>query len=133
MDELRRPARTFVEAAKAAVPAVTADELAAELDAGAVTVVDVRRADERLADGTIPGAIHAERGGIEYYVDPASAYHREGIVPGGRYVCHCSGGGRGAMAAARMAEMGYDDVAYLAGGSDAWAAAGFPMEPVDAP
>ena len=131
MGELRRPARAFVEAAKAAVPAVTPDELAAEREAGTVTVIDVRRPDERLADGAIPGAIHAERGGIEYYVDPASSYHKPGIEPGGRYVCHCSGGGRGAMAAARMAEMGYDDVAYLAGGSDAWAAAGYPMEPVE--
>jgi len=45
-----------------------------------------------------------------------------------RYVCRCSSWTRGALAAARLREMGNRDVAYLEDGFEAWEAAGYEVE-----
>ena len=133
MTDLERHAEDYIEEAKSAVDSVTADELADEIEAGDVTVVDVREDRERWTDGAIPDSVHASRGGIEYSADPESDYHLDAFDPDRRYVCHCSGGSRGAMAAARLQEMGYDDVAYLEGGFRAWQQAGHEVEDVEPP
>ncbi|HKJ60018.1 MAG TPA: rhodanese-like domain-containing protein [Halobacteriales archaeon] len=114
----------YIAGAEASVDSVTAAPLAADVEAGDVVVVDVREDRERWSQGTIPGTVHASRGGIEYAADPESEYYVDAFDPDGRYVCHCSGGTRGALAAARLREMGYRDVAYLEDGFAAWEAAG---------
>ena len=133
MSDLERHAQDYVEEAKAAVESVTAGELARELERGGVTVVDVREDRERWGDGAIAGSVHASRGTIEYSADPESDYYVEGFDPAKRYVCHCGGGARGAMAAARLQEMGYRDVAYLEGGFAAWRDAGYEVEETGVP
>ena len=40
-----------------------------------VVIVDIRDVRER-AKGHIPGSIHAPRGMLEFWVDPASPYHK---------------------------------------------------------
>ena len=133
MTDLERHAEDYVEEAKAAVDSVTAGELRDAIEDGDATVVDVREDRERWADGAIPESVHASRGGIEYSADPESDYHLDAFDPDRRYVCHCSGGSRGAMAAARLQEMGYDDVAYLEGGFRAWVEVDFEVEEIEPP
>lgn len=133
MGDLERHAEDYVEEATSAVDSVTAGELRDAIEDGDVTVVDVREDRERWAAGAIPGSVHASRGGIEYSADPESDYHLDAFDPDRRYVCHCSGGSRGAMAAARLQEMGYDDVAYLEGGFRAWQEADYEVEDVEPP
>ena len=133
MVDLQKRAADFIDEAKAAVDAVTAKDLAEEIERGDVTVVDVREDRERWSDGAIPGSVHASRGGIEYSADPESDYYLDDFDPGRRYVCHCSGGSRGALAAARLREMGNRDVAYLEGGFAAWVDAGYGVEDVEPP
>ena len=133
MVDLEKHAEDYIDEAKAAVGSVTAGELYEEIEDGDVTVVDVREDRERWTDGAIPASVHASRGGIEYSADPASDYHLDDFDPERRYVCHCTGGNRGALAAARLREMGYHDVAYLEGGFDAWRSAGHPVELVEPP
>jgi len=78
--------------------------------------------------GGDPGLGPRFPGGIEYAADPESEYYVDAFDPDGRYVCHCSGGTRGALAAARLREMGYRDVAYLEDGFAAREAAGHAVE-----
>lgn len=131
MADLRRHVREFVEAAEASVDGVSAAELAEELESGGVTVVDVGRENERHDHGAIPGSVWVPRGDVEYAADPESEYHDPIFDVDGRYICYCSGGGRGALAAATLAEMGYPDVAYLEDGFVGWAEAGLPVKSVD--
>lgn len=106
---------------KSAHDRVTAAE-AAILDAD--VLLDVREADE-FAAGHIPGAIHVSRGMLECKLsaDPALSARDPKIV------LYCKSSGRAALAACALHEMGYLHVQSIAGGFDAWAAAGKPALP----
>jgi rhodanese-related sulfurtransferase len=65
----------------------------------------------------IPGAVHVPLGDIESKLRQAVPTAREVIV-------YCARGNRSALAAERMAEMGYDSVMSLQGGILAWAQSG---------
>ena len=120
-------AAELVAEAKASVENLTAAQVTQELIRGAV-VIDLREPAE-LAGGMIEGAVHAPRGMLEFYADPASPYHRPELDPTRRTVLYCASGGRSALAARSLASLGYDDVAHLDGGFKAWVAAGGPVGP----
>lgn len=92
-------------------------------------LVDVREPEERLAHGSIPGAIHAPRGMLEFAADPTSAYHRAEFDPERRTILYCASGGRSALAAAALRTLGYARVAHLDGGLKAWREAGLTVDP----
>lgn len=116
----------LVQEAKASIENLTPDQVEAEMASGNVTLLDVRDAPE-LANGTIPGAVHASRGMLEFYADPSSPYHKPELNPDSRVILHCASGGRSALAAQTLREPGYNDVAHLDGGFKAWQAAGKPL------
>lgn len=122
-----RTAAQLVQDAKSGIENLTPDQVAAEVAAGKALLVDVRDAPER-ANGTIPGAVHASRGMLEFYADPSSPYHKAEFDPGKRVILHCASGGRSALAAQSLKSMGYANVAHLDGGFKAWQAAGKPVE-----
>ena len=122
-----KTAAAMVAAAKQRVQALSPEQAADEL-AGNALVVDLRDANERDEHGSIPGAVHAPRGMLEFLVDPASPYHRAEFDPNRRVVLHCPAGGRSALAADTLRDLGYTDVAHLDGGFSAWKAAGHPVE-----
>ena len=95
-------------------------------------VVDIRDHRELYLKGKIPGAVHAPRGMLEFWADPASEYHRNVFDPSKRYILYCAGGGRSALAAKTMKDMGYADVAHLEPGFGGWEAAGFEVEDITA-
>jgi sulfur-carrier protein adenylyltransferase/sulfurtransferase len=88
--------------------AAAADSLAA-----GATVLDVREPDE-YEQGAIPGAVHIPRGQLESQVEDRIP-DRNGPV-----VIHCASGVRSAFAAKTLAELGYTDVASMAGGFNRW-------------
>ncbi len=89
-----------------------------------VVVLDVRGANERERDGAIPGSVHAPRGLLEFMADPESPAFNQAISPDRRLVLYCGTGGRSALAAKTLHDMGFPDVLSLAGGFAAWTAAG---------
>ena len=118
----------LVDQAKTEIDNLTPQQVKAELDAGTATVVDIRDFRELYLKGKIPGAFHADRGMLEFWVDPASEYYREVFKPEKRYILYCAGGGRSALAAKAMKDMGYTDVGHLESGFGGWAAADLPVE-----
>jgi sulfur-carrier protein adenylyltransferase/sulfurtransferase len=100
------------------VDASRARELLAEADAAAV---DVRERDE-WEEGHIPGAVHIPRGSLEGRIENAVPDRSQAIV------VYCSGGSRSAFAARTLEELGYENVASLAGGFTDWKRNGFPFE-----
>ncbi len=113
-----------VSAARAEIENLSADVVAAEIENGAV-LVDLREADE-VAAGMFPSAIHIPRGMLEFRADPTSPYHDDRLDPSKRVVVHCASGGRSALAAKTLKDMGYDSVAHLDGGINAWRDSGRP-------
>ncbi len=124
---ITKKAADLVADAKAQVENLGVDDVAKE-QAGGALVVDIRDAPELEATGRIPGAVHVPRGMLEFRADPTSPYHQEGFDPDQRVILHCASGGRSAMAAVRLKEMGYTNVAHLDGGFKAWSEAGRPVE-----
>ena len=122
-----KTAAELVQAAKAGIEGLSPDQVQAEMAAGNVTLVDVRDAPE-LANGAIPGSVHASRGMLEFYADPSSPYHKAEFDPGKRVILHCASGGRSALAAQTLKAMGYNNVANLDGGFKAWQEQGKPVK-----
>lgn len=117
-------------------PAQVKAEMEAAADTGEETpttvIVDIRDHRELYLKGKIPGAVHAPRGMLEFWVDPASEYHRPVFDPSRRYILYCAGGGRSALAAKTMKDMGYPRVAHLETGFEGWDAADYGIEDVKA-
>ena len=98
------------------------------LDDPEIQLVDIRDIRELWRDGAVPGAVHAPRGMLEFWVDPESPYHRELFASGKKFVFFCGGGMRSALAAQSVQRMGLKPVAHIAGGFGAWLEAGGPVE-----
>lgn len=124
-----KSAKDMVTEAKAKVENLDPAAVAEEFERGAV-LVDLRDEPELAANGRIPGSVHIPRGMLEFRADPTSPYHDEALDPGKRVVLHCASGGRSALAAATLLDMGYTHVAHLDGGITAWAEQGRPVEQV---
>ncbi len=125
---MAKTAAELVAEAKQRVENLTVDQVAAELEQGEALLVDLREPGERAEHGAIPGAVAAPRGMLEFWADPTSAYHRAEFDPARRVILHCASGGRSALAADTLQQMGYANVAHLDGGLNAWKAAGRPVE-----
>lgn len=123
-----KTASELVGAAKAKVQELSPEQVAAELEQGDAVLVDLREGPELEATGRIPGSVHVPRGMLEFRADPTSTYHDEALDPGKRVILHCASGGRSALAAATLQEMGYTDVAHLGGGITRWTEEGRPTE-----
>ena len=89
-----------------------------------VVFVDIRDIRELWREGAIPGALHAPRGMLEFWVDPESSYHRDIFASEKRFIFFCAGGLRSALATQAVQNMGLKPVAHIAGGFAAWKEAG---------
>jgi rhodanese-related sulfurtransferase len=118
----------LIAEAKARIENLSPAAVVAELEGGDVLLVDLRETEERAQHGSIPGAVHAPRGMLEFYADPTSAYHRSAFDPGRRTILYCASGGRSALAADMLRLLGYDQIAHLDGGLKAWREAGFTID-----
>jgi rhodanese-related sulfurtransferase len=126
--ELKVSAAALVDAARARIEEIEAAALIARHGDPDTVIVDIRDIRELEKTGRIPGAVHAPRGMLEFWVDPASPYFRSVFAQDGRrFVLHCAAGWRSALAAAALNDMGFA-CAHLAGGFTAWREAGGPIE-----
>ncbi len=123
-----KTAAELVGDAKSRIENLSPDEVESEIRQGDAVLVDIREAEELDAAGRIPGAVHVPRGMLEFRADPTSPYHQAPLDPSKRVILHCASGGRSALAAAALQEMGYDKVAHLDGGIGAWKEAGKPVD-----
>jgi len=120
---LKRGFKQMLADANAAIETVSVQDLPYLMEAGDVVLVDVRETVERENDGLIPGSIHGPRGLLEFKADPDSPAYNDQLDPEDRLILYCGTGGRSALAAKTLLDMGYTDVSSLAGGYAAWRAA----------
>ena len=110
--------------AEAEIETVTAEEAVKLAEDEGVQLVDIHDIRELWREGAVPGAVHAPRGRLEFWIDPESSYHREVFASGKRFVFFCAGGLRSALATQAVQRMGLKPVAHIAGGFAAWKEAG---------
>lgn len=128
----RESVKDLIADARTKIENLPAAEMARALEGRDVLLVDLREPGERAEQGTIPGALAAPRGMLEFYADPATPYHKKEFDPSRHVLLYCASGGRSALAGATLKRLGYPRVAHLDGGFKAWKEAGHEVVPVQA-
>ena len=122
------PVKTLVAKARDVIVTLPQDRAEAMVEAGEALFVDIRDIRELDREGRIPGAIHAPRGMLEFWVDPESPYFKPVFGEDKRFVFFCAAGWRSALATHAVQQMGLAPVAHVAGGFGAWREAGGPVD-----
>ncbi|MFW6092760.1 MAG: rhodanese-like domain-containing protein [Pseudomonadota bacterium] len=121
--------KALLEAAEQEIETLSVDEARALHGRDDVQFVDLRDVRELQREGRIPGAFHAPRGMLEFWIDPDSPYYKDVFGTDRTFVFYCQSGWRSALATQTVQRMGLENVCHIGGGYRAWKAAGAPTEP----
>lgn len=117
--------------ANAEIEAVSPEQVAALARRDDVQLVDLRDIRELQREGKMPGAFHAPRGMLEFWIDPESPYHKDIFSSGKTFIFYCASGWRSALATKAAQDMGLAPVKHVEGGFSAWKKAGLPVEQIE--
>ncbi|MFV0476718.1 MAG: rhodanese-like domain-containing protein [Parahaliea sp.] len=112
--------------AEVLVESVSAEDMISQFESDHFIMVDIRDPRELEQEGMIPGAFHATRGMLEFWIDPQSPYHKPRFAEGKTYVFYCASGWRSLLAARLASEMGLN-ARSLSGGFSHWRNSGYPI------
>ena len=126
----RRTIDDLLQDARARLDRVGPQEALRAVEREGALLVDIRSELHRERDGTIPGAIHHPRNGLEWRADPASDSHdpRLSADLDRRVILVCDGGYQSSLAAATLLDLGFTRATDLEGGFAAWRDAGLPVD-----
>jgi molybdopterin/thiamine biosynthesis adenylyltransferase/rhodanese-related sulfurtransferase len=105
--------RELLSQTKARIREISTEEADGAREADGAVVLDVREPDE-YEQGAIPGSVHIARGNLESQVE-GRLLDKDAPV-----VIFCAGGTRSAFAAETLGQLGYSNVASVAGGFNRW-------------
>lgn len=126
--KLKKGIKDLVAEAEASVKTISLQDAISRHGADDLVFVDVRDVRELERDGMIPGAFHAPRGMIEFWVDPESPYFKDVFADDDKtYVLYCAAAWRSALTAKTLNDMGMTNVVQFADGFKAWKEAGGPV------
>lgn len=125
---ITRGIKAMLDEANAEIETLTAEQAIKAAQSNDVVIVDVRDPREIEREGRIPGAFSCTRGMLEFWIDPQSPYAKPIFQQDKKFIFHCAGGLRSALAAKTAQDMGLRPVAHIAGGFGAWRDAGGPVE-----
>ena len=123
--------KALLEAAEAEIETLTAEEAAELLGNEDVQFVDIRDVRELQREGKVPGAFHATRGMLEFWIDPESPYYKDVFGSGKKFVFYCQSGWRSALATQTVQNMGLANVCHIGGGFRGWVDSGNAVETVE--
>jgi rhodanese-related sulfurtransferase len=131
MAKIKKGIKQLCAEAEAQIETLTPEQAMAAMKDTNVQLIDIRDVRELWREGGIPGAHHAPRGMLEFWVDPESPYAKEIFQSGKKFVFFCAGGLRSALATKAVQDMGLSPVAHIAGGFSAWKEKGGPVEKIE--
>ncbi|MCS5571571.1 MAG: rhodanese-like domain-containing protein [Pseudomonadales bacterium] len=120
--------KDLIERAERNIESISVDQAEALIGDNNTVFVDIRDIRELQREGKLPGATHAPRGMLEFWVDPDSPYHREIFAENKKFVFYCASAWRSALATDTVQSMGMNKVCHMAGGFNAWKEAGKDIE-----
>lgn len=125
----RRTIHDLLAQARARYIRLEPERAFAEMASGAL-LIDVRDGDQRRQTGTIPGALTIDLTVLEWRVDPDSGATHPAIPDlATPLILICNQGYSSSLAVASLLDIGATSVTDVAGGFEAWRAAGLPVEP----
>lgn len=122
--------KELVAEARARVQELKPEDVIALYGRDDIVIVDIRDIRELQREGKIPGSYHCPRGMVEFWIDPESPYFKDIFAENKRFIFHCAGGLRSALAADIAQTMGLKPVAHMWGGFAGWVKQGGPVEAV---
>ena len=116
----------LIKEANEQINTISVKELTAIIDDPKLILVDVQSKEAVDESGMIKNAIHANRGFLEFYFDQRAdnPFKKIDVKSDSKIIVYCGAGGQGALATKTLADMGFNDVSNLEGGSGAWVEAG---------
>ena len=99
------------------IKTISTDEAHKLVENGETNLIDLRDVRELQKEGKVEGATHIPRGMLEFWLDPGSAYFKDGKLDLNKeMVLFCAGGLRSALAAKSLKDMGFEKVSHIDGG-----------------
>ena len=125
---LKRGFKQMLADANAVIDTVSVHDALNLLHDPKAVFIDLRDGTELQQNGKVQGAAHVSRGLLEFQADPESPLFNPVFGEDKKLVLYCGSGGRSALAAKTLLDMGYTDVCHVAGGFAAWVSAAGPTE-----
>ena len=99
------------------IKTISTDEAHKLVENDETNLIDIRDVRELQKEGKVEGATHIPRGMLEFWLDPASGYFKDGKLDLNKeMVLFCAGGLRSALAAKSLKDMGFKKVSHIDGG-----------------
>jgi rhodanese-related sulfurtransferase len=117
-----------MQAANAAVPRLSPDDVRKAIKDGGALLLDVRDEGELKQSGKVKGALWVSRGMLEFRADPDLPSHNPALKQDRKVIVYCASGGRSALAGKTLKDLGYQQV-FNGGGFKDLAEAGIDTEP----
>ena len=112
-----KSSQTLVSEALKEIKTISIDDAFKKFNDNQCNLIDIRDIRELQNEGRVEGANHIPRGMMEFWLDPESAYFKEGKLDLSKeMVLFCAGGLRSALAAKSLKDMGFDKVSHIDGG-----------------
>ena len=112
-----KSSQTLVAEALKEINTITTDEAYEKFTKNECNLIDIRDIRELEREGRIEDSNHIPRGMLEFWLDPESAYFKQGKLELNKeMVLFCAGGMRSALAAKSLKDMGFKKVSHIDGG-----------------
>jgi len=112
-----KSSQTLVSEALQEVRTISPEEAHEMFKDEVCNLIDIRDIRELQKEGKVDGANHIPRGMLEFWLDPESAYFKQGKLDLNKeMVLFCAGGLRSALAAKSLKDMGFEKVSHINGG-----------------
>ena len=112
-----KSSQTLVAEALKEINTITTDEAYEKFTKNECNLIDIRDVRELEREGRIEDSNHIPRGMLEFWLDPDSAYFKQGKLELNKeMVLFCAGGMRSALAAKSLKDMGFKKVSHIDGG-----------------
>ena len=112
-----KSSQTLVAEALKEINTISTDEAYEKFTKNECNLIDIRDVRELEREGRIEDSNHIPRGMLEFWLDPESAYFKQGKLELNKeMVLFCAGGMRSALAAKSLKDMGFKKVSHIDGG-----------------
>ena len=112
-----KSSQTLVAEALKEIKTISTDEAYEKFNNNECNLIDIRDVRELEREGRIEDSNHIPRGMLEFWLDPESAYFKQGKLDLNKeMVLFCAGGMRSALAAKSLKDMGFKKVSHIEGG-----------------
>ena len=112
-----KSSQTLVAEALKEINTISSDEAFEKFNKNECNLIDIRDVRELEREGRIENSNHIPRGMLEFWLDPESAYFKQGKLDLNKeMILFCAGGMRSALAAKSLKDMGFEKVSHIDGG-----------------